>query len=92
MADKAARKRQPKKPKIEFVQWLKRKLTKQYETRGYIHTGAGVWNLEFVKGDSKKLFDAMYYDLKNLCFEKKYFKVRDALLRDRTLGIDSLQK
>jgi len=77
---------------LNFINWLKEKLTKYYGVKGYIHKGDGVYNLEYVKGDSKKLFQVMYYSKNILCFSKKYHKMRTALKLDENLGLSFLQK
>lgn len=75
-----------------FLTWLKENLTKLYGVKGYFHKGDGVCNLEYVKGDSKKLFKIMYYNKNVLCFSKKYHKMRIALEQDERLGLPILQK
>ena len=75
-----------------FIIWLKNKLTELYSVKGYIHKGAGVFNLEYTKGDSKKLYNAMYYDPKVLCLSRKYNKIKNALDKDKKLGLVFLQK
>ncbi len=77
---------------IDFVIWLKEKLTECFGVRGYIHKGDGVYNLEYVKGDSKKLFKVMYHDKNILCFSKKYHKIKTALKQDEKFGLSILQK
>ncbi|TRZ80566.1 hypothetical protein D4R86_04125 [bacterium] len=77
---------------IDFIKWLKQKLTDLYGVKGYTHKGDGVLNLEYVKGDSKRLFAVMYYKDNLLFFSKKYIKVKNALEKDKKLGIDALQK
>ena len=77
---------------IPFVHWLKDTLAKFYGVKGYIHKGAGVYNLEYTKGDSRKVFAVMYHSPNVLFFSKKYNKIRDAFKEDKTYGILSLQK
>lgn len=76
----------------DFIEWLKETLTEFYGVRGFFHAGAGVTNLEYVKGDSRKLFEVMYYKRNLLCFSKKFSKVKNALEKDRRFGSLSLQK
>lgn len=75
-----------------FISWLKDELARFYGVKGYLHKGDGVVNLEYVKGDSKKLFEAMYYKDSLLFFSKKYNKVRAAIVRDESVGLNFLQK
>lgn len=75
-----------------FINWLKEKLTNLYGTRGYLHKGAGVINLEYVKGDSKKLYEIMYHKSDKLYLKRKYIKVKAALKKDQRLGLQFLQK
>ena len=77
---------------LEFIKWLKVKLAQHYDVRGYIHKGAGVFNLEYVKGDSKKLVKAMYHEGCYLFLERKSSKVKAILEIDKRLGFNSLQK
>jgi len=57
-----------------------------------MHKGAGVWNLEYVKGDTKKLFTVMYHSKNILCLDRKYGKVKDAIAEDEQRGLAYLQK
>lgn len=75
-----------------FISWLKEKLTELYNVKGYFHKGDGVMNLEYTKGDSKKLFYAMYYSRNILFLKRKYFKIKAAIKKDETLGLEHLQK
>ena len=77
---------------LDFLTWLKSILNKYYSVKGYIHKGAGVWNLEYVKGDTKKLFTVMYYSKNILRLDRKYCKVRDAIAEDNQRGFPCLQK
>lgn len=77
---------------LEFIEWLKIRLTQLYGVKGYIHKGKGVYNLEYVKGDSKKIFQAMYYKNDLLFFSKKYNKVKNALEKDKIFGLSFLQQ
>jgi len=69
----------------KFVVWLKSKLSKLYGVKGYLHKGKGVVNLEYVKGDSKKLFRAMYHGPNLLFLNRKYIKVKTALEKSSEL-------
>ncbi|MDP3729413.1 MAG: LAGLIDADG family homing endonuclease [bacterium] len=77
---------------LAFINWLKEKLSQYYGVKGYMHKGDGVYHLEYVKGDSKKLFRVMYYSKNVLCFSKKYNKMKTALKLDADLGLSFLQK
>jgi hypothetical protein len=67
---------------LDFIRWLKIRLTQLYAVKGYIHKGAGVFNLEYAKGDSRKLFNSMYYGKEILFLERKYDKMKTALTYD----------
>ena len=76
----------------DFIGWLKNKLAELYDVKGYFHKGVGVTNLEYTKGDSKKLFSAMYYSDDVLLLRRKYLKMKTAIRKDRKLGLEYLQK
>lgn len=77
---------------LDFLIWLRSILTQYYGVKGYMHKGAGIWNLEYVKGDTKKLFWDMYNNKNALRLERKYCKVRDAIEQDKKRGLLYLQK
>ena len=77
---------------VNFVNWLKEKLTELYGVKGYFHKGAGVMNLEYTKGDTKKLFSIMYHSNNILFLKRKYFKIKTAIEKDKSLGLEYLQK
>ena len=77
---------------IAFVKWLKEKLSQRYAVRGYTHKGAGVFNLEYSKGDTKILFATMYYQDGLPCLERKYLKLKNAFKKDSIFGLAYLQK
>jgi len=77
---------------LDFLYWLKSKLTEYYGVKGYMHKGTGVWNLEYVKGDTKKLFYIMYHPGHSLRLNRKYCKIKDAIDQDKHLGLPYLQK
>ena len=77
---------------IDFIKWLKESLTKHGGVKGYIHKGDGVWNLEYVKGDTKRLFSFMYYSDDILYLKRKYDKIRIAIEEDNKRGLVYLQK
>jgi len=77
---------------LEFIEWLKKQLTELYGVKGYIHKGAGVFNLEYVKGDSKKLFYIMYGKKNILYLKRKYEKIKTAINQDEVYGLPYLQK
>lgn len=69
----------------DFIFWLKEKLTKLYGVTGYIHKGAGVFNLEYTKRDTKKLFKVMYGGHNILFLKRKYDKIKAAFEYDAKL-------
>ena len=77
---------------LDFIVWLKTILTKYYGVKGYIHKGAGVYNLEYVKGDSKKISKIMYGRPNILYLSRKYSKIMTALEEDKEFGLPFLQK
>jgi intein/homing endonuclease len=67
-----------------FISWLKTKLNKLYNVKGFIRKGDGVFNLRYVKGDTRRLFTIMYGNKENQLFlERKYIKIIRALDKDR---------
>ena len=71
-----------------FINWLKRKLTTLYGVKGYLHQGAGVLNLEYVKGDTRKLLQVMYLRDNILFLKRKYDKIKTVLRYDAELHPD----
>jgi len=69
----------------DFIQWLQQQLSMLYGTKGFIHKGKGVWDIRYVKGDSKVLFDVMYKDDQGLCLKRKKDKMTNAFVYDGTL-------
>ena len=70
---------------IDFLAWLQTKLSKYYGTRGFIRKGDGVFVLRYVKGDSRKIFKVMYYDISKILYlRRKYHKIDTALRFDNT--------
>ena len=76
---------------LNFIEWLKNRLTQLYGVKGYIHKGDGVFNLEYVKGDSRRLFENMYYNKDILYLTRKYKKIKSALKKDNIFGVNYLQ-
>jgi len=70
---------------LDFLKWLKFKLTDLYKVKGFICKGKGVFNLRYVKGDSKKLFFQMYYNKNLLILLRKYVKIKNTLLEDNII-------
>lgn len=72
---------------LDFIKWLKNKLTKFYTVKGFIRKGDGVFNLRYVKRDSRKLFSIMYYRNGLLFLNRKYDKMINTLELDRNLKL-----
>ncbi len=72
---------------LNFVQWLKNRLTVLYDVRGFICRGDGVYNIRYVKSDTRKLFSAMYYRDDGMYLERKHQKIKRAFELDKRLGI-----
>ncbi len=70
-----------------FIKWLKNILSKNYGVKGFIRKGDGVFNLRYVKGDSRKLFSAMYSNNKILFLKRKYTKMTNAFEQDKKLSL-----
>src|SRR3989338_5118548 len=77
---------------LPFLEWIKGGLARFYNVRGFFHKGKGVMNLEYTKGDSKKLFFAMYHSGNTLFLNRKYYKIKSALEKDKIFGLRYLQK
>jgi hypothetical protein len=68
-----------------FIYWLKERNTYFFEVNGFVHKGAGVLNLEYTKGDSKRLITAMYHSPEVLFLPRKRDKIESALTYDALL-------
>lgn len=73
-----------------FVTWLKENLTRLYGVKGCFHNGDGVINLRYVKGDSVKLFNAMYYKRDLILLERKYRNILNIIEKDPNLKWKSM--
>ncbi len=62
-----------------FIEWIYKHLHQLYQTNGHLKKGDGVYEVRYAKGDSKKLFEIMYYKKDILCLTRKYLKIKDAL-------------
>lgn len=69
----------------DFIVWLKNKLAELYEVKGFVCKGAGVFNLRYVKRDSKKLVATMYYKNGLLHLNRKYIKIKTILSKDEEI-------
>jgi len=69
-----------------FVSWLKKQLTLRYGVKGFIRQGDGVFNLRYVKGDSRKIFDMMYHSRNRLFLKRKYNKMKSAFKKDKKVA------
>ncbi len=65
----------------DFLAWLQKRLTTLYGVKGLLrnHGGAGVYGLQYVKGDSVSLFKAMYYKDEVLYLKRKHDKIKNAI-------------
>ncbi len=73
---------------LSFLRWLQIQLSKFYATKGIIKKGDGVYEIRYVKGDTRKLFAAMYYKSNGLCLSRKYHKIKSAFEFDLKLHPD----
>lgn len=69
-----------------FINWLRNQLALQFYVRGFIRRGDGVFNLRYVKGDSRKIFAAMYHSQGRLFLKRKYNKIKAAFQKDERLA------
>jgi hypothetical protein len=72
---------------LDFIEWIKSKLTCLYGVKGVICKGDGVFNLSYVKGDTKKLYTVMYHRADLLYLNRKYNKIRGAFQKDDALKL-----
>ena len=70
-----------------FMLWLKDKLTSLCGVKGFIVKGDGVFNLRYVKRDSRRLFEVMYYSNNLLFLNRKYVKIKEAFKKDIDLHL-----
>ena len=70
---------------VEFALWLKSKASKLYGVKGYVCRGAGVYTIRYTKGDSRLLFQRLYYKKDLICLQRKYIKIKTALDFDEAL-------
>ncbi len=71
----------------DFVLWLKNRLSELYQVKGFIRKGDGVFNLNYVKGDSENLFKVMYYKEELLFLVRKYNKMREVIAKNTLLRV-----
>mgnify|MGYP001602716176 CR=1 FL=1 len=64
---------------FNFINWLKTRASNLYKVKGFIRKGDGVYILRYVKGDSRKLFNVMYYNKNILYLKRKYTKIKNAI-------------
>lgn len=70
-----------------FIMWLKLKLSELYGVKGFVKKGDGVLNLTYHKGDSRKIYEVMYYKGVKIFLERKYTKIKAALENDEVLKL-----
>ena len=68
-----------------FMEWLLKRLSLLYGVKGFIKKGAGVFEIRYGKGDSRVLFEKMYYSKDILFLNRKYQKILEALDLDRKI-------
>jgi hypothetical protein len=62
-----------------FIEWLQNKMQILYQVKGLIKKGAGVYEIRYAKGDSRKIFQKMYYKDDLLFLSRKYSKMKGVL-------------
>ena len=70
-----------------FIKWLQDKLASFYGVKGVLCKGDGVFNLRYMKGDTRKLYYVMYYKENLLYLDRKYNKIREGFHKDDTLKL-----
>lgn len=65
-----------------FIHWLKTRNSKLFNVKGFIRKGKAVYNLRYVKGDTRKLFEIMYYDSHLLSLTRKRKKMLAAFKKE----------
>lgn len=70
-----------------FLEWLKNKLKKLYTVKGLLrhHKSVGVYGIQYVKGDSKKLFTIMHMGKERLFLKRKHDKIQKAIQFDQKI-------
>ena len=71
-----------------FIYWLKERLSELYGVKGYVVQGDGVQTIRYAKGDTRALFNTMYYQKALPFLERKHEKIKQALDFDRQLKED----
>ena len=71
---------------LDFIVWLKDTLHQLFGVKGFIRVGDGVYNLRYVKRDTRVLFGQMYRNENcKLFLKRKYDKMKDAFNLDDAL-------
>ena len=71
---------------MDFITWLKEKNSSLYKVGGFIRKGKAVYNLRYVKGDTRKLFEIMYYDNHLLFLSRKRKKMTSSFKKDEEVA------
>ncbi|MBI2096594.1 MAG: LAGLIDADG family homing endonuclease [Candidatus Sungbacteria bacterium] len=69
-----------------FINWLMEQLAVRYDVKGFVRRGDGVFNLRYVKRDSRKIFAVMYSPRPRLFLKRKYNKIKTAFQKDEVLA------
>lgn len=75
---------------IDFVKWMQSEMRLLYGLKGFITKGKGVYQLRYVKGDSTKLFDLMYYRPGLLYLSRKHDKIEKAIHLNQSIQLSSV--
>lgn len=75
----------------DFIKWIKSKLTNMYNVKGFICESSRVFNLRYVKRDSRKLFAVMYHKKGLLFLKRKYNKIKNAFEKDTQIKTVSIK-
>jgi len=67
---------------LNFLKWLKHKLSDLYKTHGFFHKGKGIYELRYTKRDTQILFQKIYYSKNSLILNRKYTKIQKYILKD----------
>ena len=59
-----------------FLVWLQKQINNRLYTTGHLHKGKRVLQLRYARADSRKIFDAMFYEESLPCLERKFAKAQ----------------
>ena len=69
----------------EFIYWLKEENSRLFSVKGFVCIGKNVYNLRYVKGDTRKIFKTMYYNNCSFFLSRKRLKMQEAFKKDEIM-------